>query len=202
MAARMKGQRPVVAMRCWSTQQLTAHLWRPVHMRSRWGDNTQGAMCRTTKVSRRMHGLGVRAQAAPDAASNEQAADALQCITTPDGILLCNHARPDARFMVRRLEDKPTKGDGGMEENWFLAGQTAQAYCSVDDNGTLVCNMQEPGMYVVKEVRLPLLLDLIFGRRLIAHATDVGRWGFLLLEDRGGGQHGTRVRGGDDRVHT
>ena len=142
-------------------------------------------------LSRRVHGLGVRAQAVPDAeASSEQAADALQCTTTPDGILLCNHARPNARFMVRRLEDKPTKGDGGMEENWFLAGQTALAYCSVDDNGTLVCNMQEPGVFVVKEVRLPLLLHLIC--QCQAHATDVyrvvGFWG-LKIEEEGSAAH-------------
>ena len=41
-----------------------------------------------------------------------------------------------------------------MIENWFLEGHAANAYCEVDDDGTLMCNLFEEGNYVVKEVRL------------------------------------------------
>lgn len=55
-------------------------------------------------------------------------------------------------------QDKEMDGEGGMVENWFLAGETAMAYCSVDHLGRLVCNLHEEGVYMVREVRLAQVL--------------------------------------------
>mmetsp|Transcript_3635 Transcript_3635/g.7550 ORF Transcript_3635/g.7550 Transcript_3635/m.7550 type:complete len:187 (-) Transcript_3635:159-719(-) len=77
----------------------------------------------------------------------------LTCVTTEEGLLLCNRQEPDAKFLVRRLEDTAEmKGKGGMIENWFLEGHAANAYCTVNDDGTLVCNLFEEGNYIVKEI--------------------------------------------------
>jgi hypothetical protein len=108
-------------------------------------------------VRRATLSIHVQAATRDTAAGNgdgvEDETDGLQCYTTPEGIMLCSNLnRPGARFMVRRMEDAEMKGAGGMESNWFLAGHTALEYCSVQDNGTLVCNLQEPGVYMVKEV--------------------------------------------------
>eukprot|EP00959_Pyramimonas_sp_CCMP1952_P292229 6111700-Pyramimonas_sp.AAC.2 len=101
----------------------------------------------------------VRASVAAEQSTDGDEANAVQvglkCITTDQGLLLCNREDPDARFFVRRLEDKTQmKGKGAMIENWFLEGHAANAYCEVDDDGTLMCNLFEEGNYVVKEVRL------------------------------------------------
>eukprot|EP00241_Pyramimonas_parkeae_P007625 CAMPEP_0114245350 /NCGR_PEP_ID=MMETSP0058-20121206/11843_1 /TAXON_ID=36894 /ORGANISM="Pyramimonas parkeae, CCMP726" /LENGTH=171 /DNA_ID=CAMNT_0001358385 /DNA_START=355 /DNA_END=870 /DNA_ORIENTATION=+ len=83
---------------------------------------------------------------------DSQGSSNLVCRTTSDGIMLCNRLNDRAKYMVRRLEDKEMDGEGGMVENWFLAGETAMAYCSVDHLGRLVCNLHEEGVYMVREI--------------------------------------------------
>lgn len=80
--------------------------------------------------------------------------DGVQCLTTEEGILLCNRTKNDNKYVVKRLEDDEIKthGKGAMVENWFLEGHTANAYCSVSPDGTLVCNLHEEGVYMVKEI--------------------------------------------------
>ncbi|KAK3280573.1 hypothetical protein CYMTET_11593 [Cymbomonas tetramitiformis] len=87
----------------------------------------------------------------PCVCSGQEQDQTLDCFTTEDGRLLCRRITGDNHYKMSRIEDE-AGGHGGMIKDWFLEGETANDFCSVLDDGTLVCDILEPGHYMISKV--------------------------------------------------